>query len=149
LSRTKKPSLTSVELTDRERMLIVLFRSCPEVCRVEVGSFLFNRWTDGPGDPQEKNARWKNACRALQVGNLDVSVFRSTDGRCAMKALVLTFNANRPKAARDTRPPDLESIVTMVMTIYRDWPKMFEICVAPAVHNVHARMISKQESGAL
>jgi len=93
-------------------MLIVLFRSCPEVCRVEVGSFLFNRWTDGPGDPQEKNARWKNACRALQVGNLDVSVFRSTDGRCAMKALVLTFNQNRPRASHADPPPaDLENTI--------------------------------------
>lgn len=81
MSRTKKPpAVTSVELTDVERMLIVLYRSCPPAQRHDVGSLLFQYWTDGPGDVREKDARYRNACRALQVGKLPVSVFDELTG---------------------------------------------------------------------
>ena len=64
------------QLTDIERMLLVLYRAVPITVRAELGERLFYAWTHPPPSERESSAlRYKEAAAHFQAGLLTVDVF--------------------------------------------------------------------------
>ncbi len=79
--RPRRKPAPRFELTDVERMLLMLYRAVGVETRAQVGTLLFEAWTHTPkSDQQETQKRYEAAEKAFQTGPLMISLF---DDLCA------------------------------------------------------------------